>query len=398
MAKSLASYYPPHPQYQALKAKLAEVRKNAQRTEIVRVPDGPILRPDMEDPRVALLRARLDIPGDRSDERYDEAVLAAVMEFQRGAGLAADGLVGPATVRALNGPNRANPVDVIIVNLDRWRWMARDLGRFYSMVNIPGFTIRVVQDQKTVWLTKTVVGRASRQTPIMSDEMKFITVNPTWNVPPGIVANDYLPALHQDPSALDRIGVKIEQNRDGSFRMYQPPGDGNALGRLRFNFPNKFLVYQHDTPDKNLFGRDVRAYSSGCMRVENPPKYAEILLSYALPDQNYTPERIRAMYGPQEHTINFARPVPVHLTYQTAFVDDAGKLQIRDDVYGYDATHIAVLKGRDRAVADVAIHRPRQQIAREELRLPPGFEHRFGFRDRGYGSTSLEDFFRRFFR
>jgi murein L,D-transpeptidase YcbB/YkuD len=188
----------------------------------------------------------------------------------------------------------------------------------------------------------------------MTAGMKFITVNPTWNVPPSIIANEYLPAVRQDPTVLERMGLKMEQNRDGTVRIYQPPGDKNALGRIRFNFPNKFLVYQHDTPDKHLFAHDKRAYSHGCMRVENPLMYGEKLLSVMLPQERYTQEKLRSMYGGQEVNINFAQSLPVHLTYQTAFVDDAGTLQIRDDIYGRDARHIAIFRSDERRVADVA--------------------------------------------
>ena len=118
--------------------------------------------------------------------------------------------------------------------------------------------------------------------------MKYITVNPTWNVPPSIINSEYLPALQQDPTVLERMGLKVVHNRDGSVHIYQPPGDGNALGRVRFNFPNKFLVYQHDTPDKYLFAKDERAYSHGCMRVQDPPKYAEVLLGIARPNEKWT--------------------------------------------------------------------------------------------------------------
>jgi len=156
---------------------------------------------------------------------------------------------------------------------------------------------------------------------------------------------------------LDRMGLRMEQNANGTVRIYQPPGDRNALGRIRFNFPNKFLVYQHDTPDKHLFAHDKRAYSHGCMRVEDPLMYGEKLLSIALPDQKYTKERLRSMYGPSEININFPTALPVHLTYQTAFVDDAGRLHLRDDIYGRDARHIAILRGDERKVADIATPR-----------------------------------------
>ena len=166
--------------------------------------------------------------------------------------------------------------------------MPRDLGKTHVMVNIPDYTLRVMRDDKLVWNTKIVVGKPNLATPIISAEMKFITVNPTWNVPPSIIQNEYLPALQQDPQALERIGLKVEQDRDGNVRIWQPPGDRNALGRIRFNFPNKFLVYQHDTPDKHLFAHEKRAYSHGCMRVQDPLKYGEVLLSLVLPNENYT--------------------------------------------------------------------------------------------------------------
>ena len=130
--------------------------------------------------------------------------------------------------------------------------------------------------------------QAGQDTPLISAEMKFITVNPTWNVPPSIIEKEYLPALQQDPQALDRIGLKLTQDADGTVHISQPPGAGNALGRIRFNFPNKFLVYQHDTPDKYLFAKEERAFSHGCMRVQNPLTYGEKLLSLALPNEHYT--------------------------------------------------------------------------------------------------------------
>jgi murein L,D-transpeptidase YcbB/YkuD len=201
--------------------------------------------------------------------------------------------------------------------------------------------------------------------------MKFITVNPTWNVPPSIIQNEYLPALREDPQAMDRIGLKVEQNPDGTVRIWQPPGDRNALGRIRFNFPNKFLVYQHDTPDKYLFAHDKRAYSHGCMRVENPLKYGEVLLGLALPNEHYTADRLQKMFGGSEVNINFPTGIPDHLTYQTAFVDDDGQLQIRDDVYGRDQRLLAILKGSERKMAEGAIDRPKGSSS-APVRMPPG--------------------------
>ena len=271
----------------------------------------------------------------------------------------------------MNGPKRDRDADTIIVNLERWRWVPRDLGKTYVMVNIPDFSLKIVRDEKLYWNTRVVVGKPTQATPIMSAEMKFITVNPTWNVPPSIIQNEYLPALREDPNAMERIGLKVQQNPDGTVRIWQPPGDRNALGRIRFNFPNKFLVYQHDTPDKNLFAHEKRAYSHGCMRVQDPLMYGEKLLSIMLPQEHYTADRLRKMFGGAEVNINFPKFLPVHLTYQTAFVDDSGKLQIREDVYGRDRRMMDQLKGSERKVADVAMDRPRSTPT-APVRAAPG--------------------------
>jgi murein L,D-transpeptidase YcbB/YkuD len=255
--------------------------------------------------------------------------------------------------------------------MDRWRWYDRDLGNPRVIVNIPDYRLTVYNDGKVYWTTKIVVGLPGKPTPLISADMKFITVNPTWNVPPSIIQNEYLPALQEDPNALDRIGLKVEQAPDGTVRIWQPPGAANALGRIRFNFPNKFLVYQHDTPDKYLFAKPRRAYSHGCMRVENPLKYGEVLLSLALPQEHYTAARLEKMFGGSEININFPKHIRVHLTYQTAFVDDEGKLQLREDVYGRDARMIAIMKGSERKIADIAMERPPNTSAKP-VRVAPG--------------------------
>jgi murein L,D-transpeptidase YcbB/YkuD len=201
--------------------------------------------------------------------------------------------------------------------------------------------------------------------------MKYLTINPTWNVPPSIIRNEYLPALERDPDALERIGLRVSHNSDGSLRVYQPPGERNALGRIRFNFPNQFLVYQHDTPDKKLFARESRAFSHGCMRVQDPEKYAEVLLSISQPEDNFTIARIRSLYGAEEHTINLKHPIPVHVTYQTAFVDEHEQLNFRHDVYGLDAATLKLMRGDERMVADIPIARPRNASSKPVMaRLP----------------------------
>jgi len=213
-------------------------------------------------------------------------------------------------------------IDSVIANMERWRWMPRDLGANHVLVNIPNYTLSVRHDGQEVWSTKIVVGKPGEQaTPLISAAMKSITVNPTWNVPPSIIRNEYLPALSRDPGALARIGLKMGRNKDGSIRVYQPPGEKNALGRIRFNFPNRFLVYHHDTPNKHLFAKAERAFSHGCMRVQNPDQYAETLLRLSQPEDNFTSARLRSYFGENERNIALKRPLQVHLSYQTAFID-----------------------------------------------------------------------------
>ena len=379
--KALDEFSPPHEGYKKLKAKLAELRGSTSEEEkVVRIPDGPMVRPGMDDARMPLLRKRLNVAGDENSTRYDNELVDAVKAFQKDKGVAADGLLGPNTVRQLNGatpPRRTESIDTIIVNMERWRWLPRDPGKVHVMVNIPDYTLRVIKDGKLHWSTRIVVGQPRLPTPILSAQMKYITVNPTWNVPPSIVQNEYLPALAQDPTVLERMGLKTVYNRDGSIHIYQPPGDGNALGRLRFNFPNRFLVYQHDTPDKNLFAHETRAYSHGCMRVQDPPKYAEVLLNIVRPHEGWTQERIKGMFGRAEQDIQFPTFIPVNLTYQTAFVDDEGKLQIRRDIYGIDGRMQAAIKN-ERGMVEMAQDRPREStatttVARARAPEPRGF-------------------------
>ncbi len=380
-ADALDQYNPPETGYRDLKAKLAELRGKTDSPR-VRISEGPLLRyiagKEMEDSRVPSIRARLGAAGDASDQRYDADVAEAVRKFQRENGLAADGVLGNRTLDVINGPRRANQIDTILVNMERWRWLPRNLGEpalgnAYVVLNIPDFTLRLKQGDATIWKTKVVVGKPGKHaTPLLTDAMKFITVNPTWNVPPSIIYNEYLPALQQDPTVLDRMGLKLVQRADGSVHISQPPGDQNALGRIRFNFPNKFLVYMHDTPTKHLFNQPVRAYSHGCMRVQNPDQYAAQLLNIAMPGKGYTAERIRGMYGSSETNINFPTPIPVHLTYQTAFVDDAGHLEIRRDLYGHDAKMIALLKGSGGKNLEAVVAHAQPNYSRPRVTVPQG--------------------------
>jgi murein L,D-transpeptidase YcbB/YkuD len=308
----------------------------------------------------------------KDDLFYDKPLADAVAAYQKGKGLPANGQLTNATLDALNGKRHDRDDQIIMANMERWRWVPRDLGKAHVILNIPDFTLRVYNNGATVWRTKVVVGKLATPTPLLSETMKYITVNPTWNVPPSIVYNEYLPALQQDPTVLKRMGLNLAQRPDGSVHISQPPGEKNALGRIRFNFPNKFLVYQHDTPDKHLFAHDRRAYSHGCMRVEDPAKYAEVITSLAMPATPYSAEKIKSMFGHSEIDLRFTTPIWVHITYQTAFVDDAGKLQIRDDLYGRDQRLLAAYRGEDRRVAETPVERSQPNYSRPSVRLPSG--------------------------
>lgn len=368
---ALDGYNPPHKGYQGLKAKLASLRGVTEDTS-KHIAEGDTLKfvkptkknPNpavAEDPRVPALRAKLNVAENTADTHYDAKVADAVRKFQANNDLKATGILDNATVRALNGPRSDRQIDIVRANMERWRWLPRELGAkalgdAYVILNIPDYTLKLMHNGKQAWTTRVVVGKPGKHaTPELTETMKFITVNPTWNVPPSIIYNEYLPALAQDPTVLDRMGLKLSRAADGSVRISQPPGEANALGRIRFNFPNKFLVYQHDTPDKNLFAKEERAFSHGCMRVQNPDQYAANLLSIALPKEGYTPEKIKSMYGRSELNINFPTPIPVNITYQTAFVDDAGHLQFRKDIYGRDAKVISMLKGSEGKDMETAV-------------------------------------------
>ncbi|MDA9499061.1 L,D-transpeptidase family protein [Bradyrhizobium sp. CCBAU 11357] len=404
---ALDSYNPPHKLYKELKAKLAELRGQGS-GPVIEIADGPALKYTpagkkqaeivVDDPRVPQLRAKLGLAENASDTRYDAAVAEAVRKFQTSVELKPTGILDDKTVKALNTPKRDKQIDVVLVNMERWRWLPRDLGTpalgdAYVILNIPDFTLKVMQRGQQVWTTRVVTGKpGSHATPLLTETMKYITVNPTWNVPPSIVYNEYLPALQQDPTVLQRMGLRLEQNRDGSVHISQPPGEANALGRIRFNFPNKFLVYQHDTPDKHLFARDERAFSHGCMRVQNPDQYASVLLNIAMPGEKYTPERVRSMYGKSEIDLKFPTPIPVNITYQTAFVDDAGKLQFRKDVYGRDATMINILKNNRGKDLEAVVAHSQPSYSRPATTLPSGV----AVANSGFGSSG-PNFFERLF-
>ena len=259
-----------------------------------RIENGPVLRYTrdskgketvMSDPRVPLVRERLGLAPE-PNSNYNAALAMAIGKYQKANSIQVTGQLNAATIDLLNGPSRAKQLDAIVATLERWRWMPRDLGKTHVELNIPDFFVRVFNNGEKVWQTRTVVGKPGKETPLLTETMKFITLNPTWNVPDLIIYNELLPVYEtSDPQIFERQGLKMERTADGKVRVFQPPSERNALGQIRFNFPNKFLVYQHDTPEKGYFDHDKRAYSHGCQRVQNPLKYAEVLLSYASPNR-----------------------------------------------------------------------------------------------------------------
>ncbi|MCW5717782.1 MAG: L,D-transpeptidase family protein [Bauldia sp.] len=346
-AAALASYNPTHPAYAALRAALVEARDQPAIERIV-IPAGPTLRPGDSDNRVALLRTRLEVVTVSDDPSvYDETLVAAVRSFQTRAGLIVDGIIGPNTLGALNGP-AVDPVAEIIANMERYRWLPRDLGDYYVQVNIPEYLVRIFDQGEEVYETRVVVGQPANETPVFSDRMEYFVVNPYWHVPASIVANELLPQLRADPgyfvrgafdvfyrgTLVDPYAVNWYAVTAGQVGIRQRPGPSNALGQIKFMFPNSHNVYLHDTPSKSLFQRDARAFSHGCVRVMNPMDFAEALLRH---EEEVSRQSLEAMFGPTERQVSLNHPINVHLTYFTAVFDEAGNLQFKPDIYGHSA-------------------------------------------------------------
>jgi len=344
LRRSLAGLAPAHEGYRALKQALAVYRTK----DWPPVPPGAPLRPGDKNERVAALRTRLEASGDLAppdpaapaEERdlFDAPLAAALRVFQERHGLDADGAAGPATIEALN-VSAADRVRQIAINLDRWRWLPRDLGERYVMVNIAGFALDVVESGKPVLSMRVVAGKPSTRTPMFTGTLTNIVLNPYWNVPPGILKNEIAPKLKSDPGYAARENLEVLP--DGKVR--QRPGANNALGKIKFLFPNRFNVYLHDTPSQALFSRSVRTFSHGCIRVEKPLDLAEYLLR---DDPAWTRAKIESVLGDgRERWLAVPRPLPVHLVYWTAWVDDKGALQFRKDVYGRDRPLLEMLAG-----------------------------------------------------
>lgn len=354
-AAVLEGYNPRHPGFLALRTKLAEIRAKAQeaveaKPELPIIPAGPILKPGMADVRVAALRERLGVTAtDATSDTYDETLVEAVRAFQKESRIRVTGLVGPQTVSALNGEGKAEPVsdeDEIVANMERWRWLPRDLGAFHIFVNVPEYRMEVRRDGAKVHESRVIVGKPNTQTPIFSERMEFVVVNPSWHVPVSIIRKEFIPKLMQDPTYLSRRGFELTSGGrriDASqidwsqgmprIAVRQPPGDSNALGHIKFMFPNKFSVYLHDTSSRNLFGSERRAFSHGCVRVDQPFKLAEMVMGA---ENGWTEQNVRKLIGGREQRINLKTQPDVHIAYFTAAVDETGELKTFDDIYGHD--------------------------------------------------------------
>lgn len=346
-AATLEAYHPRHGGYHALKAALATARSAPASAPAYRLAHGPVLVRGMSDPRVPALREILALPP-AADTIYDAALSTAVREAQRTQGLRATGRLDARTVAALGGPpvnetDTGKTIGDIIANMERWRWLPVDLGTDHVFVNVPSFALTFQQNGQRVLQTRVVVGKPESQTPIFSDRMQFLVINPYWNVPPSIALKELLPLLQKNPYALQARGLEVvsrgrvvdpstvDWNGVGrSVAIRQPPGERNALGHIKFMFPNQHAVYLHDTPSRALFQRDVRAFSHGCVRVQNPFQLAETLLG-----AGWSEARLKSMIGGPERQVKLDREIPVHLAYFTTFVDETGNLITFPDLYGH---------------------------------------------------------------
>jgi murein L,D-transpeptidase YcbB/YkuD len=348
---------PTHRLYGALKRELARYSAAAGTPEPPPVPAGPSLKPGAIDPRVPLLRARLVASGDlvangaEDSDSYDAALETAVRRFQQRMGLESDGVVGAGTVTELNIP-ATERIRQLRVNLDRGRVLMHDLPEQFVIVNIAGYEAYLVRGQDIAWSGRVQVGKTYRQTPLFRSEINYLVFNPTWTVPPGIIANDILPAARKDPASISRRGLKVLDSsghevdpasidwsrfRSGHipYTLRQDPGPNNALGRVKLMFPNPYLVYLHDTPSQALFDRAERAFSSGCVRVERALELAALVLDE--PDRWNTQSVASVIAGGKLQNVTLKRRMPVLLAYWTAWVDPQGHVNFRRDLYGQDA-------------------------------------------------------------
>lgn len=430
-ATVLRDIHPKHEQFQKLRQKYLDLKRNADAAEeIVRIPaKGPKLVPGQTHPDVALLRQRLKVPvaaglnGASPDENlYDDDLAAAVAKFQDEKGEKPDGIVGPRTRAALNDISVPSP-ERLLANMEMWRWMPEDMGQYYVWVNIPEFMVRVVKNGTVIHEERIITGTLNNQTPIFTDELETIYFNPRWNVPQSIKVLELYPSLARGGGSFQRQGLRLMRNGryvdpysvDWSradirnYDVYQPSGPGNALGIVKFTFPNKHAVYLHDTPTKNLFNAESRTFSHGCMRVRNPMRLAEVLLEE---DHGWTPDQVHQAQqsDPDEVPIKLEKHIPVHITYLTAVVGEDGSERSFKDIYGHQkrveqalaGQFDRIARGRDH-LAPVKFNRVQYANSPDDWGLffggDPNFNGPGSNRKRRYNqnNSSLNDFFNNFF-
>lgn len=357
---------PSDSRYTRLRDLLARYRAIEAQGGWTPVPQGKPMRRGQRGDRVQALRARLTASGDlaadaRAKPVFDAATEEAVRRFQRRHGLDADGVVGGDDLAAMNVPV-GRRVHQIELNLERGRWRSQPLGERYVVVNIPDYSLQVIEDERPVLSMRVVVGERFKQTPLFSDEITYLVLNPWWSLPPSIIVNEILPAMAQDDHYLEQHEIHVfdgpgpdaseldahtihwkeltPEDFDASdpksrkIFLRQEPGTENPLGRIKFMCPNQFDIYLHDTPAGHLFSAKERDFSHGCIRLEKPFDLAEYLLHGQV--QSDHKELLAALATSRDSTIRLPKPIPVHLVYWTAWVDEQGEAQFRDDVYAID--------------------------------------------------------------
>jgi len=366
---ALDSLKPTHSTYRNLKSALKRARAEVDSGARPDFVPGPKLKAGDKDPRVAALRAYLKASGDltQSDDNaadlFDPELELAVKRLQRRHGLEVDGVVSPETEAAM-AVTPEYRLRQVRANLERWRWITSDLGDRYILINIADFTLHVIEGESEVMSVPVVVGRPYRRTPDFSGRMTYLEINPHWNIPPRLAREDILPKVKADPDYLNAQGIRIfrdwgagapEINPDSidwssvdaaglAYRFQQKPGPLNALGQIKFIFPNKFDVYLHDTPAKEHFKKAVRDFSSGCIRVARPLDLAGYLLKG---DSAWDEAKLRqAIQSGATWTIPLKAPINVHVLYWTAWMDGDGRIHFRQDIYGRDASLYAALNQR----------------------------------------------------
>jgi len=362
----LEALNPQTDEYKTLRRAYLELRASDKDAEPTVVPKGRTLKVGMSDPRMIPLRQRLVETKDLSTvqaedpQKYDETLFAAVKKFQAKMKLPAEGIVGRMTLAALN-QSSGDRLKKLVVNMERRRWDPETRGKFRVFVNTAAYRMRVIKNGEIILTDDVIVGKAKYQTPSFSDQFERIVFNPYWNVPGGIARREFLPLVRKDPSIMARRGFETLVSTGGRFvptdltkinwsapdakririRFRQPPGNKNALGRVKFLFPNEHAVYLHDTPARSLFRPARRAFSAGCVRVKNPLKYAEVMLE----EDGWDRKRIdRAVNSKRNQGINLKAEIFVQLAYWTAYTDQNGELQYRNDTYGRDELLAKALK------------------------------------------------------